>query len=118
MYSCYLLTPNSRLMLLKHFKPKFSKSIAHHVTYAFPSETLPPLAKLEVVGYASDDKIECLVVSVDGNTTRADGSTYHVTWSLDPNKAKPVMSNTLLKTTAWTPVVPVIEIQGIPSVEN
>lgn len=117
MYSCYLLTPNSRLLLLKHFLPKFHKSIAHHVTYKFGSDDYPPIATIKVVGYASNDKIECLVVEVDGTTIRPDGGTYHITWSLDPEKAKPVMSNDLLRQNDWTPVTP-IEIQTIPAVEN
>lgn len=117
MYSCYILMSNSRILLLKKFTPLFKRSVAHHITYQFGSDKLPPLAKLEVIGHANDDKIECLVVAVDGNTTRIDGSTYHITWSLDPSSAKPVMSNDLLRKKIWTPVES-IEIQAIPTVEK
>ena len=101
MYTAYVLSEKSRNELKKRFPPKFQDFIGHHITEKFgvPSDTKPPEAKdAKVVGYVNDDSLEALVVSLDGTTKRSDGSTYHITWSLDKGKGrKPVDSNKLLK---------------------
>lgn len=52
-------------------------------------------AKLKVTGYACDESLECLTVSVNGEGLRPDGSRFHVTLSLgEGRKAKE--SNDLL----------------------
>lgn len=108
-YVAYNLTSVSRVEILRRFKPKFENNVvAHHITHQFGvSDTcqLPPKpAKVEVVGYASDGKIECLVVEVDGSSKRPDGALYHVTLS-HTNEATPKMSNDLLKK-GWEPCPP------------
>ena len=101
MYTAYVLSDESRELLMKKFPPKYDKVVAHHITVEFgvPNDTSPPPeAELKVVGYAdSKDGLEALIVAVDGQSKREDGSTYHITWSLDPDKYKPVDSNTLVK---------------------
>lgn len=97
---CYLafeLSPTTRGELLKRYPPKFSKVICHHVTIEFNlteqklAKILADLSirdpKVEVVGYLSDDSIECLTVAVNGKMTRPDGKHYHVTLSLEPPRA-------------------------------
>ena len=61
------------------------------------SSELPEDANLRVIGEAdSGDGLQALVVSVDGTIRRPDGGTYHITWSLEPDRYKPVDSNTLI----------------------
>jgi 8-oxo-dGTP pyrophosphatase MutT (NUDIX family)/ribosomal protein S18 acetylase RimI-like enzyme len=110
-YTAYVLTKASRDSLLSKFPPKFPDVIAHHVTLQFgvPQDTaVPEAAKIEVVGYAADDSLEAVVVSVNGETKRPDGSTYHVTLSLDRTKGrKPVQSNEVVSK-GWEPVLPFV----------
>ena len=99
-YIAYNLTESSRAKLLGEFPPKFTKVVAHHITIMFgvdSSALLPAVPeKVEVVGYASNDKIECVVVRVDGKERReSDGKLLHITLSHNDD-AKPVMSNDLL----------------------
>lgn len=101
MYTAYVLTNEAREVLQANFPPKYSKFIGHHVTINFgvPADAeVPEAAELKVVGRKdSGDGLEALVVSVNGETQRADGSTYHITWSLEPDKYSPKDSNALLK---------------------
>jgi hypothetical protein len=101
MYTAYALTSTARELLLDKFPPKYEKVLAHHVTVEFgvPADTnLPEDAVLKVIGEAdSGDGLQALVVSVNGSTRRPDGGTFHVTWSLDPEKYKPVDSNELIR---------------------
>ena len=100
-YTAYELTDASRRELLNHFKPKNPEVICHHVTYKFPAsstEELPPAAHdAHVVGYASQDGLEALVVEINGSTKRPDGKLFHITLSRDrAKKMKPVHSNNLV----------------------
>lgn len=102
-YTAYILKKSSRDHLLELFPPKYSKVIAHHVTDQFDvnkntfdkSDARSPL---EVIGYMNnDDGIEALIVSIGGSVVRQDGSIYHITWSLDPEKFKPKDSNKFIR---------------------
>lgn len=111
-YAAYVLTPAARDLVLEKFPPKFPDVIAHHVTYQFGSNEAPPPASIVVVGYTSDDSLECLVVSVDGSTERPDGSTYHITLSLDRSQGrKPVDSNAVIEKNGWTPIEQPFDVQ-------
>jgi len=105
-YTAYVLDDASRELLAKRFPPKYPDFIGHHVTVQFglPANAAPPsAAALKVVGYKdSGDGLEALVVTVNGSTDRPDGSTYHITWSLDRSKYKPVDSNKLLSGGRYT----------------
>ncbi|HET7708514.1 MAG TPA: hypothetical protein VFK50_03150 [Sphingomicrobium sp.] len=98
------LPPEERERLLEQFPPIYENIIADHVTLragASPDSPLPRPVKAEVVGHCDDgDSLECLVVALDGTTNRPDGSTYHITWSLGPNR-KPVESNDVLRDRGW-----------------
>ena len=100
MYTAYVLTDESRELLSAKFPPKYTKVIGHHVTVEFgvPEDTeLPEEAEVKVIGEAdTGDGLQALVVSVNGSTRRPDGGTYHVTWSLEPERYKPVDSNALI----------------------
>ncbi len=101
MYTAYVLTEETRDRLTEKFPPTYSKFIGHHVTIDFgvPEDTeIPESADIQVPGKKdSGDGLEALVVAVNGETQRQDGSIYHITWSLEPDKYSPKDSNVLLK---------------------
>lgn len=101
MYIALVLDDQTRKTLKDVFPPKYRDFIGHHVTLKFgvsPDVSLPKQQNVEVIGYADDEQgLEALVVSVNGKTQRSDGSTYHITWSLDRSQGyKPVDSNKLV----------------------
>ena len=57
--------------------------------------------RAEIVGRTDDGKgVEAMVVTIDGDTARPDGSTFHITWSLgDGRRARE--SNDVLKERGW-----------------
>lgn len=107
-----------RELLLQRFPPKYENVVANHVTLrsgATPDTPLPerPVSS-KVVGRADDGRsLECLVVEIDGNTGRPDGSTYHITWSLGPGR-RARESNDVLRDKGWTYLeVPIpVELQS------
>lgn len=118
-YRTYVLSQQSRAALAALFEPKYSKFIGHHITYQFgvaEDAPLPPTPKsVKVIGYIdSSDGLEALVVNIDGTTDRLDGSTYHITWSLEPELYSAKQSNDLLKSKRYTLILP-INIKVIPS---
>lgn len=95
-----------RAKLLERFAPAWPDVIADHVTLdakARQDAPLPPDSRAEIVGSASDGAgLQALVVAIDGSTDRPDGSTYHITWSLDRRRGrKPVESNTVIAEKGW-----------------
>ncbi len=113
-YSAYVLTKKSRRELLNIFDTMHPNVIAEHITHRFPDKRPPPAPKeVKVVGFAFNDKIEALVVSVNGSINRPDGGIYHITFSLDRSKgAKPVHSNALLQG-LWVSLEPEVTIEVI-----
>lgn len=100
-YSAYVLDEHSRNLLKEKFPPKYPEFIGHHITHKFgiPKDSDVPSnpSSVAVIGYAEEDGLEALVVSIDDSNERPDGSVYHITWSLDRNKGKkPVHSNDLV----------------------
>lgn len=98
-----------RAVLLQRFPPRYPDVDADHVTLrgrTRPDEPQPPQVSAAVVGRADDGVgLECLVVAVAGATDRPDGSTYHITWSLDGAAGRrPVESNAVLRERGWEPV--------------
>ena len=68
-----------------------------------------------MVGRADDDRsLECLVVEIDGNTDRPDGSTYHITWSLGPGR-RARESNDVLRDKGWKYLEAPIPVDLLPS---
>ena len=97
MYSAYVLSEESRKELAVQFPPKYSKFVGHHVTHEFPATEVPPVQHCVVISHLdSGDGLECFVVQVNGDSGRPDKGCYHLTWSLDPEKYKPVHSNLLI----------------------
>jgi hypothetical protein len=98
------LPRDERSALLERFPPKYDDVIADHVTLrvgASPDSPLPPKPDARIVGRADDgESLECLVVELDGTTDRPDGSTYHITWSLGPDR-RAIESNAVLRDRGW-----------------
>lgn len=119
MYTAYVLDGASRTALALRFPPKYSKFVGHHVTHEFgvPKDAEAPApADVRIVGYVdSEDGLEALVCTVDGTSDRPDGSKFHITWSLDPDKYKPMHSNELVSKKRSTLMLP-IRIRTTPEV--
>ena len=94
-----------REQLLGRFSPRYADAIADHVTLKTGAEAdpLPNQVDGANVGHADDgDSLGAMVVSIGGMTDRPDGSTFHITWSLDKSKGRKAReSNDLLKKADW-----------------
>lgn len=106
------LSIETRVMLLQRFPRAFPQVIADHVTLGHHNE-LPDNVEAAVVGYASDKVgLEALVVSIDGSTDRPDGSSFHITWSLDRSAGRAaIQSNDVIKGLGWERLDLVIPIR-------
>src|SRR5688500_14479087 len=94
------LDRDDREQLLARFPPRYADVIADHVTLRTEAEKepLPDQVEAAIVGHADDrDSLECMVVTINDTTNRPDGSTFHITWSLDKSKGRKAReSNDLL----------------------
>ena len=95
--------------LLLRFQPAYPEVIADHVTLAVDekgSRALPRACTGSIVGIADDGAgVQALVVEIDGTTDRPDGSTYHITWSLDKARGRRAKdSNDVLRSRRWQPL--------------
>jgi len=95
-----------REQLLRQFPPRYPDADADHVTLRSGADRdpLPNDVDAAIVGHADDgDSLETMVVAIDGTTERPDGSTFHITWSLDKAKGRQAReSNDLLRDRGWT----------------
>ena len=107
----WLLAEDDRDKLLKQFPPRFEKAVAHHVTLqtGAENEPLPPEVRAQIVGRTDDDSgVEAMVVAIDGTTDRPDGSTYHITWSLDKKAGRKAKeSNDVIAAQGWRAIAPI-----------
>lgn len=115
-YSGYFLSSQEKIRLLQIFPPKYNRTLADHITYEFgPLSSIPPESRITIIGYTdSNDGLEALICSINGEHVRNDGSTYHITWSLDGNY-KPVDSNRIISERGWVTIDP-IQINTVPKV--
>jgi hypothetical protein len=114
------LDRRERKHLLARFPPVWPDVVADHVTLDAQARTgtAPPDAnRAEIVGVIDDgDGLQAMVVSIDGTTDRPDGSTYHITWSLDRSKGRqPVESNRVIADRGWRPLDSPVPIRLIPA---
>ena len=122
MYTCYLLTGESRDLLLAKFPPKYLKVICHHITQKFgvPKDTPPPPqpTSVRVIGYIDDGEgMEVLLAEVDGKTQSPEGKVYHITHSLDSMLGyKPVDANSLIKNAENIEKVSPIKIDTVSTI--
>ena len=98
------LDRDQRVELLQQFPPKFRNVVADHVTLqsgAADDAPLPQETEAEIVGRVDDGVgVEAMIVSIGGTTRRPDGSTYHITWSLEDGR-KARESNDVLAREKW-----------------
>ena len=105
----WLVDESARASLLERFAPKYPDVVAHHVTLQsrVGAKTPPPKpVTAAIVGEADDGAgVQAMVVTIDGTTDRPDGSTFHITWSLDKSKGRrAVQSNDVIRERRWTPL--------------
>ncbi|HEV2748200.1 MAG TPA: hypothetical protein VGW34_12985 [Allosphingosinicella sp.] len=105
----WALDKEQRKELLQQFPPKFPDVVADHVTLAAKARRgaeLPCETMGEIVGRIDDGEgVEALVVRIGGTTDRPDGSTYHITWSLDKAKGRRAKeSNDVIARLGWQPL--------------
>ena len=113
------LDPDQREALLERFPPHYDRIVADHVTLAAKVRAGAPLPAETagyIVGRADDgDGVEAMVVEIAGTTDRPDGSTYHLTWSLDRAKGRrAVESNDVIRDRGWQPLDPKVPIRLNP----
>jgi len=114
------LDDDERVALLERFPPEWPDVIADHVTLetgARRSAPLPNDTRGEIVGAINDEEgLQALVVAIRGDTERPDGSTYHITWSLDRARGRePIQSNQVIAEHGWSPLDNPIPITLIPA---
>ena len=116
-YLGWALPLETKDALLEKFPAEYPQVVAHHCTLKFGVDAdtpLPTETTATVVGVADDNNgVQALVLSIGGSTTRPDGGTYHITWSLNPGR-KPVESNEVIKRFGWTPASPFTRIPLVP----
>lgn len=95
------LDPAQRKQLLTDHPPRYDTAVADHVTLKPYNLTPSADVKAAIVGRTDDDQgVEAMVVTIDGSVDRPDGSTYHITWSLDEGR-QARESNDVLKQRGW-----------------
>jgi len=111
----WTLDSEQRSWLLNLFSSAYPDVIADHVTLASgPEAKRPPKdTNAEVVGQADDGAgVQAFVVRINGTTDRPDGSTYHITWSIDRSKGREAReSNDVIRMCGWQPLdqpVPIV----------
>jgi len=120
MVTGWKLDDDERTALLERFPPEWPDVIADHVTldmHAGREAPLPHETDGEVVGAINDEVgLQALVVAIGGSTDRPDGSTYHITWSLDRARGRePIQSNQVIAEHGWRPLDDPIPIALIPA---
>lgn len=103
MTSGWKLDAGQRLTLLRAFPPTWPDVIADHVTLRSGDGKKPAVVRGEIVGQVDDGAgLQAMVVSIEGRVDRPDGSTFHITWSLDSQQGRrAVQSNDVLKQFGW-----------------
>lgn len=92
-----------REVLLRRFPPRYLVVVADHVTLKFGDREaeLPTEIFGEIVGEADDRYgVQAMVVRIGGTTDRPDGSTFHITWSLNPGR-QAKESNEVIARMGW-----------------
>jgi hypothetical protein len=101
------LDRDQRRELLLQFPPRYTNIVADHVTLTSKvarESQLPSETHGEIIGRADDGQgVEAMVVSIAGTTDRPDGSTYHITWSLEPGR-EARESNDVIRAGGWEPL--------------
>lgn len=105
--------------LLRRFEPLYPDVIADHVTLRTGTDHKTPLPRDtqgEVVGEIDDGAgVQALIIKIGGTTDRVDGSTYHITWSINRAlRRRPVESNHVIAQLGWRNLAEPIPIRLWP----
>ncbi len=104
--------------LLRRFPPRYARIIADHVTLRFGTYAgtlLPTADSGEVVGEADDGAgVQALVIRIDGTAERGDGSHFHITWSLEPDR-EARESNDVIRDHGWKSIASPIAVRLKPA---
>lgn len=114
------LDRQARRDLLARFPPTYADAVADHVTLRAGmglDDEKPAPVTCQIVGRADDGEgVEAMVVEIDGTTDRPDGSTYHITWSLDRAKGRRAgESNDVIRQLGWARFPEPVDVSVIPS---
>jgi len=114
------LAADDRARLLERIEPRYPDVIADHVTLRTGTDANTPLPRETsggVVGEIDDGAgVQALVVTIAGTTRRSDGSTYHITWSLDRARGRrAVESNAVIARLGWRPLAEPLPIRLHPA---
>ena len=106
--------------LLERFPPIFPDVAADHVTLRTGTDgntPLPDETSGEIVGEIDDGAgVQALVVRIGGTTDRADGSSYHITWSLDRGQGRAtVESNDVIARLGWRALAEPVPVRLDPA---
>jgi hypothetical protein len=115
-YTGWLLDPDERELLLARFPARYPRVVAHHVTLKFGDRAAPPTGEVEaeIVGEADDGAgVQALVVAIDGSPKRPDGGTFHITWSLGPER-EAKESNEMIAEYGWRRLNEAAPVRLIP----
>ena len=109
-----------RAALLARFPPEWPDVVADHVTLdgdAGRDAPLPCETAGAIVGGINDEAgLQAMIVAIGGTTARPDGSTYHITWSLDRAQGRAAIeSNAVIAEHGWRPLDDPIPITLIPA---
>ena len=112
------LPRDEQARLLELVPARFANLVADHVTLQTgtgPDTPLPEETSGVVIGEIDDGEgVQALIVEIGGSTSRADGGTYHITWSLgDGRQARE--SNDVIAAFAWRPLPSPVAIQLEPA---
>jgi hypothetical protein len=112
------LPPDERARLLEAIPPRFAQVVADHVTLRSltGADTLVPSETGgRIVGQIDDGEgVQAVIVAIGKSTTRADGATYHITWSLAAGRdAKE--SNDVIERLGWRPLAAPIAVELQPA---
>jgi hypothetical protein len=106
-----------REQLLARFPPTYAEAVADHVTLrsrVAADSVLPEEHSATIIGRSDDGKgVEAMVVRLGGTTDRPDGSTYHITWSLEPGR-EARESNDVIRQLGWQPIDPPMAVSLQP----
>jgi hypothetical protein len=112
------LDRDQRRELLLQFPPRYRNVVADHVTLRSRSSSeaaLPEETHGEIVGRADDGRgVEAMVVSIAGTTDRPDGSTYHITWSLEDGR-RAQESNDVIRDHGFEPLELPMPVRLLPA---
>jgi hypothetical protein len=112
----WLVDAQDQTELLARIPARYELVVAHHVTLKFGDRTVPVPTDTagEIVGEADDGTgVQALVVRIGGATTRPDGGTYHVTWSLAAGRAARE-SNEVIARCGWRALPASISVELHP----